>query len=90
MQNSNVLSFERPADFYFDTAMKHLDALEYPEALPFLRRAIEKDEENIDYLLTYSEVLTEIGKFHESNSVIFDMLKKVQNLNCRAPAPTSL
>lgn len=75
MSTDNILAFDRPAEFYFDMAMRELDMQNYVEALPHIRKAISKDEENVDYLLTYSEILTEIGKFYESNSVIFDMLK---------------
>ena len=75
MSKSKILEFERPADFYYETAVKYLDSLNYIDALPFLRKAIDKDSGNIDYLLTYSEVMTEMGKYDESNAVLFDMLK---------------
>ena len=81
MGETRILSFEQPADFYYENALKLLDRMDYINALPHLRQAIEKDPGNTEYLLTYSEVLTEMAKYDESNVILLDMLKsgRVEN-----------
>jgi len=72
----NVLAFERPADFYFRTAQKMMDNGDYVTAVSLLRRALAKDPGNLEYSICYAELLTDMYKFEESNSVLFDLLAR--------------
>lgn len=72
----NVLAFERPADFYYRTAQKMMDNGDYITAVSLLRRALAKDPGNLEYSICYAELLTDMYKFEESNSVLFDLLAR--------------
>lgn len=73
-QNLKVVSFDRPADFYFQSALKMMDGMNYLGALPMVRKALEKAPGNIGYMMKHAEILTELSKYEESNSVLFEIL----------------
>jgi tetratricopeptide (TPR) repeat protein len=73
--NSNVLSFDQPGEFFLRKAEKLLDENNFVDALPFFRKAAEKEPENIDYKLALAEVFTEMNFFEESNNILFEILK---------------
>ena len=75
-QEQKILEFDRPADFYFQSALKMAERMNYLGALPMIRRALEKDPGNIEYMLKQAEVLTELSKYEESNSILFEVLLK--------------
>ena len=77
-QNLKVISFDRPADFYFQSALKMMDGMNYLGALPMVRRALEKEPDNIEYMMKHAEILTELSKYEESNSVLFEVLMKTK------------
>ncbi|MEA4852913.1 MAG: tetratricopeptide repeat protein [Christensenella sp.] len=74
MEEKKILEFNRPADFYFRTAQKMTETSNYLGALSMMRKALEKDEGNSEYVMQMAEILTELGKYEESNSLLFDML----------------
>jgi len=71
-----VIPFEQSGQFYHRKARKYLENNNYINALNFYRKAVEKDPENIEYLLDLSEVFTEMGYFDESNRILFSILQK--------------
>jgi tetratricopeptide (TPR) repeat protein len=73
--NSNVLSYDQPGEFFLKKAEKLLDENNFVDALPFFRKASEKDPENVDYKLALAEVFTEMNFFEESNNILFDVIK---------------
>ena len=77
-QEPKILEFDRPADFYFQSALKMAERTNYLGALPMIRRALEKDPGNIEYMLKQAEVLTELSKYEESNSILFEVLLKTK------------
>ena len=60
-QNLKVISFDRPADFYFQSALKMMDGKNYLGAHPMVRRALEKEPDNIEYMMKHAEILTELS-----------------------------
>ena len=73
--NSKVLSFDQPGEFFLRKAEKLLDENNFVDALPFFRKAAEKEPENIDYKLALAEVFTEMNFFEESNNILFEVIK---------------
>ena len=43
-----------------------------------VRRALEKEPDNIEYMMKHAEILTELSKYEESNSVLFEVLMKTK------------
>lgn len=80
MSDKKVLSFDRPADFYYQAAVRNLDGGRYISALPLIRQAIAKDPKNEEYLLTLAEIYTDIGKFDQSNAILFDLVEKNEDI----------
>lgn len=78
-QSLKIVSFERPADFYFQSALKMIDNTNYLGALPMVRKALEKAPGNLDYMMKYAEILTELSKYEESNSILFEIQMKAKN-----------
>ena len=74
-ENSKVLSYDQPGEFFLRKAEKLLDENNFVDALPFFRKASEKEPENIDYKLALAEVFTEMNFFEESNSILFEIIK---------------
>ncbi|MGI6153433.1 MAG: tetratricopeptide repeat protein, partial [Christensenellaceae bacterium] len=79
-----VLKFERPAEFYFKTTQKMIDSGHYIGAVNMIRKALKKEPENEEYRLYYAELLTDMNKYEESNSILFEMLSesKEPNADC--------
>ncbi len=77
-ENLKILNFDKPAAFYFKSALKMIDGLNYLGALPMVRKALEKEPGNVEYMMKHAEILTELSKFEESNSVLFEILLKTK------------
>lgn len=71
-----VVPFEQSGQFYHKKARKHMENNNYINALNLYRKAIEKEPDNIEYLLDISEVFTEMGYYDESNRILFSILQK--------------
>ncbi len=74
MGNAKILEFNRPAEFYSRTAQKMTESSNYLGALSMMRHALEKDKDNAEYTMQMAEILTGLGKYEESNSLLFDLL----------------
>ncbi len=74
MEKAKILEFNKPADFYSRTAQKMTESSNYLGALSMMRRALEKDKDNAEYTMQMAEILTGLGKYEESNSLLFDLL----------------
>lgn len=79
-RNLKILNFDRPADFYFKSALKMMDGMNYLGALPMVRKALEKEPANVEYMMKHAEILTELSKYEESNSVLFEILLKTDHV----------
>lgn len=74
-QDSKILSFDQPGEFFLRKAEKLLDENNFVDALPFFRKATEKEPKNIDFKLALAEVFTEMNFFEESNNILFEVIK---------------
>ena len=58
-----VVPFDQDGQFYYRKAKKHMNNNNYLGALNFYRKAIEKEPQNVEYLMDLAEVFTEMGSF---------------------------
>ncbi len=72
--NDKIITFDRPAQFYYDTAQKMMDKSDYLGALPLLRKAVEKEPKNEEYLLSLAEALTELMRYEESSQILMELV----------------
>lgn len=72
---SNVIPFDQDGEFFYRKACKYVKDNRYIDALNFYRKAVEKEPENIDYMLDLAEVFTEMTYFDESNKLLFSILE---------------
>ena len=56
--------------------MKFAQKDEYEKAIFNIRRAINKDRDNLSYVLDFAGLLTEIEHFDDSNDLLFSVLRK--------------
>ena len=75
-QKSKVLPFEQNADFYQRKALHQLNRNQYIDALNFYKKALEKDSENVDCILSLASLYTEMNCYDESNVILFSLLKR--------------
>ncbi len=73
-----IINFERPAEFYYRSALKMMENMNYLGALSMMRKAADKDDRNQEYLLKLAEILTELSRYEESNSVLFELLMRTK------------
>jgi len=71
-----VISFDQNGEFYHRKARKHMDNSNYLNALNLYRKAVEKEPQNVEYLLDLAEVFTEMGCYDQSSRVLFTILQK--------------
>lgn len=71
---NKIIAFDQDGEFFYKKAKKFEENNEYIEALSYYRKAVEKDPENIDYMLDLAETFTEMSCFEESNKILFSML----------------
>lgn len=73
---SSVLPFEQPGAFFHRRAVAKLDRSNYLEAVSFLRRALEREPDNSEYLLDLADVYARMNCFDESNQVLVSILRR--------------
>src|SRR5690554_1773027 len=71
-----VIPFDQNGQFYHRKAKKHMDNNNYLNALSLYRKAVEKEPQNVEYLLDLAEVFTEMGCFDQSSKVLFSILQR--------------
>ena len=71
-----VVPFEQDGSFFHRKAKKYIESNNYINALSYYRRAMEKDPDNQEYALDLAEVFSEMSYFHESNLILFSMMRK--------------
>lgn len=74
--HKKVIPFEQNGEFFHRKARKYVENNNYINALSYYRKAVEKEPENIEYLLDLAEVFTEMGYFTESNQILFGIVQK--------------
>ena len=69
-RGGKVLPFEQKSDFYYKRGSDKHDKNDLIEALSSYRRALEKDPDNQYTRLALAQVLTEMGRYAESNRIL--------------------
>ncbi len=78
---SKILAFDQPADFYYKRAQRLMDDGNYINALPIMRIALEKAPDDYEFSLCLAEILTELGKYEESNRVLFEAIEQQKDVD---------
>lgn len=76
-KKSKIVPIHMGADFYYERAMRYLDKLNFQKALRYLRKAVEFEPNNPDYYCSMAGVLAELGKYEESNRILWHVLEEV-------------
>ena len=71
-----IVPFEQNGAFFYKKARKHIENNNYINALSYYRKAVEKDPDNVEYLLDLAEVFTEMSYFTESNQILFGIVQR--------------
>lgn len=71
-----IVPFEQNGAFFHKKARKHIENNNYINALSYYRKAVEKDPDNVEYLLDLAEVFTEMSYFTESNQILFGIVQQ--------------
>lgn len=65
------------ATFFFERAVQSLDRLKYDKALKYFRRAVEFEPDNPVNHCNMAGILSEMGKYGESNDVLRDIVDRI-------------
>jgi tetratricopeptide (TPR) repeat protein len=76
-KKSKIVPIHMGADFYYERAMRYLDKLNFQKALRYLRKAVEFEPNNPEYYCSMAGVLAELGKYEESNRILWHVLEEV-------------
>ncbi len=73
---SNVIPLSLTADFFAERANRSLDRYNYSKALRYFKRAGEIEPQNPLHFCNMAGVLGHLGKFHESNEILHQVLQR--------------
>ncbi len=79
-KGNNIVPFEQDGSFYYRKAQKYIDSNNYINALSFYRKAVEKEPDNVEYLLDLAEIFTEMNYYEESNQILFHLIQDGGNV----------
>ncbi|MGI6706446.1 MAG: tetratricopeptide repeat protein [Clostridia bacterium] len=79
-KGNNIVPFEQDGSFYYRKAQKYIDSNNYINALRFYRKAVEKEPDNVEYLLDLAEIFTEMNYYEESNHILFHLIQDGANV----------
>lgn len=97
----NVIRLPMDANFFFERAVHSLERHRYDKALKYFRLAVEKEPDNPVNYCNLAGVLSEVGRFEESNEILryvldhiapdlvecyFYMANNAANMDCFAEA----
>ncbi|SMO65353.1 tetratricopeptide repeat protein [Melghirimyces algeriensis] len=69
-----VVQLRLDAGFFFERAVRSLDRHRYDQALKYFRLAVEKEPDNPVNLCNLAGILSEMGRFEESNEILEKIL----------------
>ena len=75
-KDSNIVPFERNADYIYNRAMKNLRDNNVVDAIELMRHAINKTPDNQKYKLDLAEMYSEIGYHEQSDRLLLDVAAK--------------
>ncbi|MBE5759417.1 MAG: tetratricopeptide repeat protein [Clostridiales bacterium] len=73
---SRVLNFFQGAEFHYNKYEKAYETGKLPDALVSLRKAVELEPENTEYLMELCELYSDMECFDISNALIFSLMQK--------------
>nr|MBO2497309.1 DDE transposase family protein [Bacillota bacterium] len=76
-RSNKVVRLRMDAGFFFERAVRSLDRHNYDKALKYFRIAAEKEPDNPINLCNLAGILSEMGRFEESNEVLESILNEV-------------
>lgn len=76
-QPNNIIPLRMDATFFFERAVQSLDRCRYEKALKYFRRAVEYEPENPVNYCNMAGILSEMGKYDESNNVLKHIVDRV-------------
>ncbi|GBG09081.1 DDE transposase family protein [Paenibacillus sp. MY03] len=68
--NTNIISIQWDATFFFERAVRSLDRFHYDKALKYFRRAVEYEPDNPVNHCNMAGILSEMGNYKESNEIL--------------------
>jgi tetratricopeptide (TPR) repeat protein len=75
----NVIPFRLDAAFFFERALRHLDRRDLQSSLKYFRKAVEYEPDNPVNHCNLAGVLSEMGRFEESNEVLRTILEEIDS-----------
>jgi len=75
--NANVIPIRLDATFFYERAVRSLDRYRYEKALRYFRKAVEFENDNPVNHCNLAGVLSEMGKFEESNQVLREIVERI-------------
>ncbi len=77
LENNKVVRLRFDAGFFFERAVRSLDRHQYDKALRYFRLAVEKEPENPVNHRNLAGILSDMGRYEESNQVLETLLEEV-------------
>lgn len=77
MKTSNVLSFEREADFYFDLSYKYQQNGRLKSALRYIEKAVRIKPKDSEILFSYAGFLSELGHIDHSSEILLRIINNI-------------
>jgi len=74
--HNRILKYEQSGEMLLRKAEKLAGNNNLIDALPYYRRALSTDPDNFEYKLYLAEAYTDVGKFEESNAILFELIKQ--------------
>lgn len=68
--SNNIINFNKDAEFFFNRGHLSFEKGDYLKTLRYFRRMVEMEPQNANYRFYLAEVLTEVGRFKESNEML--------------------
>lgn len=78
-KEGKIVPIRMDATFYNNRALKCLDKLNFQKALRYFRKAIELEPNNPDYYCSMAGVLAELGKYDESNRLLWHVIEEIDS-----------
>lgn len=76
-KSNKVVWLQFDAGFFFERAVRSLDRHRYDKAVKYFRMAMEKDPDNPVNHCNLAGILSELGRFEESNQILKNILEEV-------------
>jgi tetratricopeptide (TPR) repeat protein len=77
VRKQKVISLKLDATFFFERAVQSLDRYHYEKALKYFRKAVEYEPSNPVNHCNLAGVLSEMGKYEQSNEVLQSVIEDV-------------